>query len=131
VLLRSALRATGSCSESGGSNPLGCGGFSPTGALSSPARSRVRPRPCSTAKERTFHVRGGNPFGEDKCSSSEVTTDEARALDRILGAAHFEKTAGEYGFRYESEAPAPIGTNVQIWFQPLFPNGEWGAKLPG
>jgi hypothetical protein len=70
-------------------------------------------------KERTYHP---DPGGPHPVECSEVTTEQARSLDEILGDAGFEGNA-EDGYRLV----LPDGDRVQIGLQPILPHGRWVA----
>jgi len=58
---------------------------------------------------------------------SEVTTEEARALDEILDHAGLELDDRSIANRlgYVSEAPSFLHTDVLIYFEPYLPDGEF------
>jgi hypothetical protein len=88
--------------------------------LPTPAEDLLRGR------DRTYE-----PFGRREVCS-EVTTEEARLLEEILGDAGLERyptTLTTGSLEYGVPAPAPI-ERAFIRFEPILPHGQW-SLFPG
>jgi hypothetical protein len=93
------------------------------GLLPAPAQALL------DGKERKTHPDPGVPdpttekgYTRPPVECSEVTTEQARALDEILRDAGFEGNA-EAGYSFVG----PDGDWVQIGFHPILPHGTWVA----
>jgi hypothetical protein len=90
--------------------------------LPAPARELLR------AKDRTrtqgFYGLAGGPMRVVYGYSSEVTTEEARALAAALDDAGVKRKRGTYALAYSGKAPGPRGNTFSITFEPILPHGE-------
>ena len=90
--------------------------------LPAPARELLR------AKDRTrtqgFYGFAGGPMRVVYGYSSEVTTEEARALAAALDDAGVKRGQGAYALAYSGKAPGPSGNTFSITFEPILPHGE-------
>jgi hypothetical protein len=55
--------------------------------------------------------------------SSEVTTEEARALAATLDDAGVKREQGPYALAYSGKAPGPRGNTFSITLEPILPHG--------
>jgi hypothetical protein len=79
-------------------------------------------------------LRGDEPVAPDQSTGgtarncSLLTTDDARALARILAASGIERQlprfGGEIWLRYDFADPGVPGSEIWISFSPILPNGE-------
>ena len=74
----------------------------------------------------TIYVVPSSPLGSfDHAACSEVTTEDARALEKILRSAGAQRTPyPALAETYSAPAPDPIGT-LFISFEPILPHGRW------
>jgi hypothetical protein len=79
------------------------------------------------AKDRTrtrgFYGFAGGPMRVVYGYSSEVTTEEARALAAALDDAGVKREQGAYALAYSGKAPGPRGNTFSITFEPILPHG--------
>ena len=61
----------------------------------------------------------------------EVTTEEARSLAAALDAAGAERSDGSEVEAYRIETPGRDTPAVSLWFEPIFPHGEWICSACG
>jgi hypothetical protein len=59
-----------------------------------------------------------------------VTTEEARSLAAALEAGA-QRTSGPEVEGYRIETPGPDTRPVELWFEPIFPHGQWICSACG
>jgi hypothetical protein len=89
--------------------------------LPAPARELLRAK--DRTRTRGFYGFAGGPMRVVYGYSSEVTTEEARALAAGLDDAGVKREQGAYALAYSGEAPGPSGNTFSITFEPILPHG--------
>lgn len=89
--------------------------------LPAPARELLRAK--DRTRTRGFYGFAGGPMRVVYGYSSEVTTEEARALAAALDAARVKRGQGTYALAYSGKAPGPSGNTFSITFEPILPHG--------
>ena len=80
-----------------------------------------------SGKDRTYDFPDSSLGSYDHAACSEVTTEDARALEKILRSAGAKRTPYPALVEtYSAPAPDPIGT-LFISFEPILPHGTWEA----
>ena len=80
-----------------------------------------------SGKDRTYVFPDSSLGSYDHAACSEVTTEDARALEKILRSAGAKRTPyPALAETYSAPAPDPIGT-LFISFEPILPHGTWEA----
>jgi hypothetical protein len=89
--------------------------------LPTPARELLRAK--DRTRTRGFYGFAGGPMRVVYGYSSEVTTEEARALAAALDDAGVKREQGAYALAYSGKAPGPRGNTFSITFEPILPHG--------
>jgi hypothetical protein len=86
-------------------------------------------RVMSLLPVRAKNLLRGNTPRKDSVTCWELTTNDARGIDRALDAADVERSRSAWVRGYNVEAPAGPNEDVFFFFEPVLPHGKWSISL--